>query len=123
MISLTQARQYLDSSVGASLPDFLVSAVLEEVEALEPAMFDAGYSEAAITQMQCLAVALRAIGGDVRRINSQGAASGASRSFKYRADGADLTAMRRQLEGLDTAGITAALIGADPNANTLLLVV
>ena len=121
MISTTQAQQYLDQSLGITLPAFVLAAAVEEVEAVEPAMVDAGYSESTIVLIQSMAVALVAAKGAPRRINSQGAPSGASRSFKY-AD-SDMTALRRALAALDTAGTTAALIGPDPSTQTMLLVV
>ncbi len=121
MISTTQAKQYLDSALGISLPDFIVTAAVEKVEGAEPAMVAAGYTEANQTLIQAMAVALVAAAGDPRRVASQGAPSGASRSFKYGDDA--LTALRRSLADIDTAGTVAGLIGPDPSAQTLLLVV
>lgn len=120
MISATQARQYLDQALGISVPDFIVAAAVEKVEAAEPAMLDAGYSESDQVLVQSMAVALIAAAGAPRRINSQGAASGASRSFKNSDDA--LTALRRSLAALDTAGTVSALVGPDPAGATLFLV-
>lgn len=121
MISASQASQYLDYALGVSLPDFIVQAAVEKVEAVESAMSDAGYSEADQVLIQSMAVALIAAAGDPRRIQSQGAASGASRSFKN--SDAALTALRRSLAALDTAGTVAALVGPDPSTQTMLIVV
>jgi hypothetical protein len=121
VISTAQAQQYLDQSLGITVPAFVVSAAVERVEGAEPAMVAAGYSDAVMTLVQSMAVALIAAAGAPRRINAQGAPSGASRSFKY-AD-SDLTALRRSLAALDTAGTTASLIGPDPTTQTMLLVV
>lgn len=121
MITAAQAQQYLDSALGVALPSFLVAAAVEAVEEVEPAMQAAGYSETTQTRIQCMAVALVAAAGAPRRLNSQSAPSGASRSFKN-FDNA-MTALRRALAALDTAGTTAALIGPDPSAGTLLMVV
>jgi hypothetical protein len=120
MISRDQAASYLDDTLGISVPSFLLSAAHESVEALEPAMQAAGYSEPTIVRIQAMAVAIVAAAGDPRRIQSQGAPSGASRSFKN--SDAPLTALRRSLQALDTAGITAALVGPDPSTGTLLFV-
>lgn len=120
MINATQARQYLDQALGVAVPDFIVSAAVDKVEAAELAMVDAGYSESDQVLIQCMAVALIAAAGAPRRIASQGAASGASRSFKN-AD-ADLTALRRALAALDKAGTVSALVGPDPAGSTLFLV-
>ena len=121
MITVTQAKQYLDQALGVSVPDFLVSAAVDRIEATEPAMSAAGYDEATMTQVQTLAVAIVATAGAARRIQSQGAPSGASRSFKY--PDADLSALRRTLLALDTAGTVAAVVGPDPSAATALMVV
>ena len=98
----------------------MLSAAVEKVEAVETDMIDAGYSDADQTLIQAMAVALIAAAGAPRRINSQGAPSGASRSFKN--DDKALSALRRSLEQLDTAGITSELVGADPAGGTLFLV-
>ena len=121
MISTTQAAQYIDAVLGVGLPAFIVASAVERVEGAEPAMIAAGYDDARQVQVQSMAVALIAAAGAPRRIKSQGAPSGASRSFDYSAG--DLTALRRSLRALDTAGTTAALVGPDPNAATLLMVV
>jgi hypothetical protein len=120
VISTAQAAEYLDSALGISVPSFVLAAAVETVEGAEPAMATAGYSEATQVLVQTYAVAIIAAGGDPRRINSQNAPSGASRSFKN-ADAA-LAALRRTLEALDTAGTVAALVGPDPAANTVFLV-
>jgi len=121
VISTAQAQQYLDQALGVGMPAFVVAAACEQVESVEPAMIDADYSEAKQTLVQCMAVALIAAAGDPRRISSQGAPSGASRSFKY--SDSDLSALRRSLLALDTAGTVAAIVGPDPAAATLLMVV
>ena len=121
MISNTQAQQYLDQALGITVPAFVVAAAVEQVEGAESAMVDAGYTDAAMVMIQCMAVALIAAAGSPRRINAQGAPSGASRSFKY--TDKDLTALRRALAALDTAGTVADIVGPDPVAGTLFLVV
>ena len=121
MISPTQAQQYLDQALGVGVPAFLVSAACEEVEAFEPAMIAAGYSEGVQVRIQCMAVALLCAQGSPRRVTSQAAPSGASRGFKY-AD-ADLSALRKSLAALDTAGTVTELVGPDPTAPLLLMIV
>lgn len=120
MISSAQAAEYLDKTLGISVPSFVLTAAVEKVEAVEPAMIAAGYSEADQVLIQAMAVSIIAAAGAPRRINSQGAPSGASRSFKN--DDAALSALRNSLEALDTAGTVAALVGPDPAAATLFLV-
>lgn len=121
MISATQATQYLDQSLGITVPSFVVDAAVASVATAEAAMTTAGYSSSTQTLVQCMAVAIIAAAGDPRRIASQGAPSGASRSFKY-ADN-QLSALRRSLAALDTAGTVSALVGPDPAHGTLFMVV
>lgn len=117
MISTTQAKQYLDQALGITLPDFLVNAARDRVETAEEAMIDAGYDDAKQILVQSMAVALVAAKGSPKRTQSQGAPSGASRSFKH--TDKDLTALRRALAAEDTAGTVAAIVGPDPVTGTL----
>lgn len=121
MITSTQATQYLDQALGVSVPAFIIEAVVQKVEAAETAMIAAGYGDSDMVLMQCRAVAIIAAAGSPRRVTSQGAPSGASRGFKY--NDKDLSALRRALAALDTAGILIPLIGPDPAAATLFMVV
>ena len=121
MITSAQASQYLDQALGVSVPAFIVEAAVAKVAVAEPKMIAAGYSAMDQILIQSMAVALIASAGAPRRIASQGAASGASRSFKN--FDASLTALRRSLLALDTAGTVADLVGIDPAANTLFMVV
>lgn len=119
MITSTQAAQYLDQALGVSVPAFLVDAAVAKVATAEAAM--AAYSAHDAILMQCMAVAIIAAAGAPRRIGNQGAASGASRGFKY--SDKDLSALRRSLVALDTAGILSALLGPDPAAASMFMVV
>jgi len=121
VISATQAQQYLDQALGVSVPAFIVEAAVEKVATVEPAMVEAGYSAPDRLLVQAMAVSIIASAGAPRRIASQGAPSGASRSFKN--FDASLTALRRSLASLDPKGITAGLVGADPTTNSLFMVV
>lgn len=121
MITAAQAAAYLDQALGIGLPSFLIDAAVAKVATAEQAMIDAGYSAADQTMVQCIAVALIAAAGSPRRIESQRAAAGAARSFKNPAG--DLSALRRSLQQLDTAGTVTALVGPDPAAATAFMVV
>jgi hypothetical protein len=121
MITATQAQQYLDAALGVGVPSFLIDAAVSKVAAAESSMIASGYSAADQTLIQCYAVAIIAAAGSPRRLNSQSAPSGAGRSFKNE-DGA-LSALRRSLAALDTAQTVTALIGPDPSAATLFMVV
>lgn len=121
MITAAQAQEYIDGTLGISVPSFILDAAIEAVDECEQAMIDAGYSDATMTLVQSMAVTLVAAKGSPRVIASQGAPSGASRSFKNDADA--LSKLRRALAGLDTAGTVSGVVGPDPAANTLLMVV
>ena len=120
MIDLEQATAYLDEMLGITVPSFVLEAAIADVGAREPAMQAAGYTAATTVRVQAMAVAILAGADFARRIQSQGAPSGASRSFKNR--DAAITELRRSLSALDTAGTVADLLGPDPSAGTLLLV-
>ncbi len=121
MITSAQATQYLDQMLGVGAPGFLIDAAIADVETYEPALISAGYSSSTIVRIQCMATAILVAAGDPKRTSSQGAASGASRSFKFK-DG-DLSALRRSLASLDTSGVVADLVGTDPAASAFMMVV
>lgn len=121
MITSEQAVQYLDQALGISLPSFFVDAAVAKVQTAEASMIAAGYSAEDQTLIQCMAVAIVASAGGARRIQSQGAASGASRSFKS-VDG-DLSSLRLSLSSMDTAGTVSDIVGPDPRAPTMFMVV
>lgn len=121
LITEGHAVEYLDQALGITLPAFIVQAAIDKVDAAEAAMDAAGYDAPTKTMVAAMAVAIIASAGAPRRIQSQGAPSGASRSFKN--FDASLSALRRSLLALDTAGTVTALIGPDPSHATLLMVV
>jgi hypothetical protein len=121
MITSAQATQYLADVLGMSVPSFIVDAAVTKVAAVESALISAGYTAADQVIIECMAVCIIAAAGSPRRIQSQGASSGASRSFTN--DAKALSALRRSLSELDTVGITALLVGADPSASSMFLAV
>ena len=121
MITTDQAAQYLDQVLGVSLPLFVLQAACDIVETAEPAMTAAGYTDPQKDLMQAMAVAIVASGGAARRIASQSAPSGASRSFKH--DDRALSNLRRSLADMDSAGALTEILGPDPSAGALMMVV
>jgi hypothetical protein len=121
LITLAEAKQYLDMALSVAMPDFVVRAAIDKTVPFVPALAEAGYSAPDQQMIQCMAVALIAVGGNPRRLTSQSAPSGASRSFKL--NGIDLQALRRALIALDPAGVMAEVVGPDPTSNTLFMVV
>lgn len=120
MLTLAQATAYLDETLGITVPSFVLQAAIDDVATREAAMTAAGYTASTIVRIQAMAVTILAGADFARRIQSQGAPSGASRSFKNGDDA--LTKLRRALSDLDTAGTVAELVGPDPSTGTLLLV-
>lgn len=117
MITLAQAKAYIDQAIGIAVPDFFTEAAITKVGAVDVS----GYSTADQTMIQVMAVAIVASAGAPRRVASQDAPSGASRSFKN--DDGALSALRRSLKALDTAGTMADVVGPDPvNASFLMVV-
>lgn len=112
MITEAQAQEYITSTLGASVPGFIVQAAIDEVAVAESAMVAALYSQAKQTLVQCMAVTILACSGNPARIQSQGAPSGASRSFKHFDDA--LSALRKSLAYQDSASTVSQIIGNDP---------
>lgn len=121
MITSAQAAEYLDKALGITVPSFILTTAVARLNTREDALDAAGYDEPTLMLIQCMTVALIAAAGAPRRIASQGAASGASRSFRYTDN--DLSALRRSLTELDTAGVVADIVGADPSSAGLLMIV
>lgn len=119
MITLQQATEYLDGALGASLPQFIVQAAVDTVAAYDAALMAAYPAAHTRVLIQTLAVAILSCGSDPRRIRSQSAPSGASRSF---AGGDNLKSLRDQLRSLDTSGVLADVAGLD-DQSTLFMVV
>ena len=121
MITSAQATQYLDQMLGVGAPGFLVDAAVADVATYEAALTAAGYTASTIVRIECMAVAILVAAGDPKRTSSQHASSGAARNFKFH-DG-DLSKLRRSLASLDTAGVVADLVGADPAGSAFMMVV
>jgi hypothetical protein len=121
VITSAQAAEYLDQALGVTTSGLFLDSAVARVATAEQAMIDAGYSTATQTMVQCMAVAIIASAGLPRRIKSQGSPSGASRSFDNYEKA--LTVLRRSLSAMDTAGTVKALVGPDPEFQTLMMVV
>jgi hypothetical protein len=113
-------KQYLSDVLGVTVPEFIIQAAIDKVETVHP-LLDSTYAEHDALLIEYMSAAIICCAGAPRRIQSQGAASGASRSFSN--DAKALSALRRSLAELDTAGITAPLVGADPSTSSMFLVV
>jgi hypothetical protein len=121
MPTLIQVQEYL-ASIGITLPDFIVQAMLDDAAAIQPCLDGAGYS--ASTQL-LIYLYLLALGGIVsgdRYISSQTAPSGASQSFRYNSMVDKYRSTLSALRALDKSGCTDSLIPAEPGASAGLWV-
>lgn len=112
MLTTEQAKQYLDS-VGVSLPDFMLSALVDQANAIE-ACLTAHYTPGIATLIQCYLIGLMGLAQGDRYISSQSAPSGASQSFRYQSFADRWAGLLSLLRGLDKHGCATGLIPPDP---------
>lgn len=112
MITTAQAKEYLES-VGITLPDFILAALVEQANSIEECL-NANYSPATALLIQMYLLGLIGLGQGDRYISSQSAPSGASRSFRYQSFADRWKGSLALLRGLDKNGCATALIPPDP---------
>ncbi|EPQ1034082.1 DUF7370 family protein [Enterobacter asburiae] len=105
-ITAADVQQFL-GELGYSIPGALLDPILCVVNKIIPCLEGAGYDECSAKLILMYAAALMATSSGARRIKSQGAPSGASRSFEYGDD--SITWLRNSLSQLDTSGCTGEL--------------
>ena len=93
--------------LGYAIPTALLDPILCRVNSVIECMEGHGYDDCTQKLVLLYAAALMAASSGARRIKSQGAPSGASRSFDYGEDA--ITWLRDSLAQLDTGGCTAEL--------------
>ncbi|GKX60648.1 DUF7370 family protein [Leminorella grimontii] len=112
MITVEQAKEYLDS-VGITLPDFIIQALVDEVNSIQECL-DSHYSPSTALLIQLYLIGLMGLGQGDKYISSQTAPSGASRSFRYQSFSDRWKGSLNLLLGLDTYGCASSLIPPDP---------
>ena len=112
MVTIEQAKEYL-ASVGIVLPDFILAALVEQVNSIQECL-DSNYSPATALLIQMYLLGLMALGQGDKYISSQTAPSGASRAFRYQSFADRWKGSLSLLRGLDTAGCATGLIPPDP---------
>lgn len=112
-ITPEQALEYLDS-VGVTLPEFMLQALMEQIDQVNSCLTNAGYSESSITLMKLYALGLFGLTQGDRYVSSQSAPSGASQSFRYVPIGARYNSLMSLLRGLDTNGCFVGIIPPNP---------
>ncbi|MDX6980315.1 hypothetical protein SJ256_05320 [Citrobacter freundii] len=120
-ITAAQVKQQLSALGYTTVPDFMIDAYLCKMAKIEPCLVAAGYDECDLMLIQSYAVTLMVLTAFTQRIKSQGAPSGASRSFDYGDDG--ITWLRDSLARLDTSGCTGELPISAGNSVGLFMVV
>lgn len=112
MITTEQAKEYLES-VGITLPDFILQALLEQAGSIQECL-DAHYPPATALLIQSYLLGLMALGQGDKYISSQTGPNGASRSFRYLSFADRWKASLGLLSGLDKYGCATSLIPPDP---------
>jgi len=112
MVTQEQAKEYLVSQ-GISLPDFILSALVEQAGSIQ-ACLDANYPSATALLIQMYLLGLMGLAQGDRYISSQSAPSGASRSFRYQSFADRWSGSLSLLRGLDKYGCATALIPPNP---------
>ncbi|MGB7799810.1 DUF7370 family protein [Buttiauxella sp.] len=109
------------SELGYAIPIALLTPILCQVNKIIPCMVGAGYDECTQQLIMLYAAALMSASSGARRLKSQGAPSGASRSFEYGED--SITWLSDSLARLDTSGCTGELPISAGNSVGLFMVV
>lgn len=112
MVTQEQAKEYLVSQ-GISLPDFILSALVEQANSIQECL-DANYPSATALLIQMYLLGLMGLGQGDKYISSQSAPSGASRSFRYGSFSDRWKGSLGLLGGLDKYGCATSLIPANP---------
>lgn len=105
-ITAADVKAFL-AELGYSIPDALLTPILCRVNSIIECMDGAGYDDCTQQLILLYAAALMSASSGARRIKSQGAPNGASRSFDY--DDDSIAWLRDSLSSLDTNGCTEAL--------------
>lgn len=113
MLTAEQAKQYLDS-VGVALPDYLLLALLEQVNSVAECLVANGATPGQVTLVLSYLLGLMGLAQGDRYVTSQRAPSGAARSFKFQSVGDRWRGLYALLRGLDKWGCTADLIPSNP---------
>lgn len=112
MITTVQAKEYLES-VGITLPDFILQALLEQAGSIQECL-DAHYPPATALLIQSYLLGLMALGQGDKYISSQTAPNGASRSFRYQSFPDRWRGALALLRVTDKHGCANDLIPPDP---------
>lgn len=113
MITVEQAKQQLASVGIDNIPDFLIAAIVEQINSIDACLTE-HYSPAIGLAIQMYLLSLIGMAQGHKYISSQTAPSGASRSFRWANLGDTWRGTLSLLRGLDKHGCADGLIPADP---------
>lgn len=113
MITVEQARQYLQSQGIDNVPDFILAAWVEQLQEIQDCLV-VHYPASTALLIQAYLLALFALAQADKYISSQTAPSGASRSFRYQAFADRWKAQLALLNALDKYGCATELIPPNP---------
>lgn len=106
-ISNSDVQSFLEE-MGYSPPKSLLERFIGQVDTLDSAFDKSGYPDVTQELIKLYLVALLAVSSGARRIKSEGAPSGASRSFDF---GEDVIGnLKAAVRGLDPLGVTSDLL-------------
>ena len=108
------------SELGYSVPDIVINAILQKVNSISDCLVKHHYSESDQMLILVYSACLLAQMQGARKIVSQSAPSGASRSFKY--DDTSFKSMYSLLKNLDIHGCTDSLGISLPNKPMFMVV-
>ena len=113
MLTLEQARDYLNS-VGVTLPDFILLALVEQVNSIADCLAANGAKPGQVTLALGYLLGLMGLAQGDRYVSSQRAPSGAAQSFRYQSIGDRYRGLYALLKGIDKWGCSDDLIPANP---------
>jgi len=105
-ITLTDVKALM-AELGFTVPDAVLNLLMTKVSKADPCLDGAGYDDETQTLMKLYAVVRLAALSGARKLSSESAPSGASRSFAY--DAAGTLGLYQQILGWDTSGCLSSL--------------
>ena len=113
MLTVEQANAYLQT-VGVNLPEWLLLALLEQVNSIEACLLANGATPGQVTLALTYLLGLIGLAQGDRYVSSQRAPSGAAQSFRFQTVGARWRGLYALLKGIDKWGCTDSLIPQNP---------
>ena len=105
-ITLTQVKNEL-SVMGYSSTDLVLTSTIAIVNNIDGCLDSSGYSDDVIRLIKLYSIVLMLSSSDVKRVSSESAPRGSSRSYQYFEDGRK--SLLATLDALDTKGCTNSL--------------